>query len=139
MKITSRCCRSLGRCWPARGHGGASLTVTKLRFAAKQAFSHSRGTASDAAGGLVDVFAADAPGEALGVVPAAQNASSAEADVRGDLADGEHRALAGVTPEPARAADLDDVGLEAAAVGSHVSSASLMHGAAPTQEAGPCL
>ena len=43
----------------------------------------------DAAGGLVEALAADAFGVALGAVPAAQDASGADAVLGGDLADRE--------------------------------------------------
>jgi hypothetical protein len=52
------------------------------------------GAVSDAAGGLVDVLAADAAGVALGAVPAAQDPSGADAGVRCDLAYGKDRAEA---------------------------------------------
>jgi len=59
----------------------------------------------------------------LARVPAAQNASGADAVVRCDLPDREDGPQAAVAPEPARTPTFDDLGLETATVG-HSSRSS---------------
>jgi len=97
------------------------LTVTKPPVPGEEPLADGGGPVGDAAGCLVDALAADLLSVALGAVPAAQDASGADAVVGGDLLDGEHGSQAPVAPEPARGADLDHLGLEAPAVGAFVA------------------
>ena len=71
------------------GHRRAVVDGDEAAVRGEQLLTHGGGAVGDAAGGLVDVLAADALGEALGTVPAAQEASGADTVVRCDLAGGE--------------------------------------------------
>jgi len=69
------------------GHGGGVVDGDEPAVGGEELLAHGGGAVDDAAGGLVDVLAADALGEALGTVPAAQDASGADAVVGRYLAD----------------------------------------------------
>ena len=74
------------------GHRRAVVDSDEAAVRREQHLAHGGGAIRDAAGGLVDALPADALGEALGAVPAAQDASGADAVGGADLADGEDRA-----------------------------------------------
>jgi hypothetical protein len=114
---------------------GPSFTVTNPRLGANSRCRSRLHRSLHAAGDLLNPPHGDLLGELLRSGPAVKDATGLDAH-RGDLPDGEHRAQTALVSEPARAAaGVDELGVEAAAVGHSSRSSSYLRRSSRRQDA----